>query len=94
MALDLVAKLQQPSALAFLRCSPTLAAAQAASVAEVTALLRAPPHCPGAAAAAHRVQAPVHAPPLPADPVTTRTKARLLLVLVGQLEPLLEPIAA
>src|SRR5262249_51090526 len=36
----------------------------------------------------------VQAPQLQADPVTVRTKARLLLALVGQLAPLVEQIAA
>jgi hypothetical protein len=89
-ALTLLAKLQQPTALAFLRAYPTLDAARSASVEELTDFLQAQPHYPGPLKAAHRLREQLHAPQLHADPVTTRAKARLMLALVSQLVPLME----
>lgn len=95
VALTLFAMLQQPTTLAFLRTYPTLEAAQAASVAELRAFLQTQPHYPGPAKAAQRLWDQLHATPqLRADPVTTRTKARLMLALVSQLIPLLATLSA
>ena len=93
VALELFAKLQQPSTLAFLRAYPTPAAARAATPADLATLLAGQRH-PHPAAAAARLHARLQAPALVADAVTTRTKARLLLALVSQLAPLLDQIAA
>ena len=95
VALQVFTKLQQPLTLAFLRRYPTLASAQAASVDELAAFLRQQyPSYPGPARAAQKIWETLHKPQLRADAITTRTKARLMLVLVGQLEPLLGQIAA
>jgi transposase len=93
-ALTLFTKLQQPATLAFLQHYPTLEAAEAASVEELTAFLRSLPRFPSAARAAERIHARLHQPQLRADAVTTRAKARLAQALVAQLVPLLEQIAA
>jgi transposase len=92
-ALTLFAKLQQGATLAFLQQYPTLEAAEAASVEELTAFLRSLPRFPGAARAAERIHTRLHQPQLRADAVTTRAKARLAQALVAQLVPLLEQIA-
>jgi transposase len=94
VALELFAQLQQPTTLAFLQVYPTLEVAQAASVGEMEAFLKRQPHYPGPTAAARRLYQQLHQPLLRADPVTTRTKSRLMLALVSQLVPLLEQIAA
>jgi transposase len=47
-----------------------------------------------AEAAARKIWQTLHQPHLVADPVTTRTKARLMLALLAQLQPLMEQIAA
>jgi transposase len=94
VALELFAKLHQPVTLAFLQRYPTLEAARAATGDELTAFFAQQPHYPGPAAAARRLQQRLAGPQLQADPVITRTKARLMLVLVGQLLLLLQQIAA
>jgi transposase len=93
-ALTLFAKLQQGATLAFLQRYPTQELAEAASVEELTAFLRALPRFPGAVAAAERVHTRLHQPQLRADAVTTRVKARLTLALVAQLLPVVAQIAA
>lgn len=94
VALEFFAKLHQPVTLAFLQRYPTLEAVRAATGDELAAFFAQQPHYPGPAAAAQRIQQRLTHPQLQADPVTTRTKARLMLVLVGQLLPLLKQIAA
>jgi transposase len=94
VALELFSRLQQRTTLAFLQRYPTLEAAQQASVAELTAFLRTLPHFPGPATTAQRLYARLQAPQLHVDPVTVRTKARLLLALLSQLIPLGEQIAS
>jgi transposase len=92
-ALELFGKLQQPTTLAFLQAFPTPAQAQAATVEQIAAVLMAAGH-PSAAAKAARIAARLRQPQLVADLIVTRTKARLLLTLVGQLQMLLPAIAA
>jgi len=90
--LALFSKLQQPTTLTFLRAYPTLQAARSASVEELTALLKQTKY-PGARKAARRIVQHLQQPCLQANAVTTRTKSRLMLALVDQLEPLLKQIA-
>ena len=92
VALEVFGKLQQPSTLAFLRAYPTLQAARAASVEELATLLKQARY-PGARQKAQQLVARLQQPCLQATEVTTRTKARLMLALVAQLEPLLTQIA-
>src|SRR5262245_63987672 len=91
VALTLFTKLQQPLTLAFLQSYPTLEAARGTSVEELAVLLRQHHH-PTPDATAQAIYDRVHQPPLEADPITTRTKSRLLLALVSQLAPLLDQI--
>ena len=93
VALELFAKLHQRSTLRFLQQYPTPQVAQAASVETLTSVLQQGKH-PQPAKAAHAIWATLHQPHLEADAVTTRTKARLMLVLVRQLLPLVEEVAA
>lgn len=92
VALDVFGKLQQPSTLAFLRAYPSLQAARAASVEEVAALLKQARY-PGARHKAQEIVTHLQQPALHASEVITRTKSRLMLALVAQLEPLLKQIA-
>lgn len=91
VALGLFSKLNQPSTLAFLQAYPTLEAARGASVEEMATLLRQQRH-PQSQRTAARIYSQVCQPQLEADPVTTRTKSRLMLVLVEQLALLVEQI--
>jgi transposase len=93
VALDLFGKLHQPTTLAFLQAFPTLEQARAATVEQLTAVLTAAQH-PKAALKTAEIRQKIQQPQLQADPVLTRTKARLMLALVAQLAPLLEQIAA
>jgi len=93
VALTLFSKLNQPTTLAFLRAYPTPQRAQSVSVEALTALLKKMRY-PGAHVAAQGFVAQLQQPALLADQVTTRTKARLLLALLDQLEPLVKQIAA
>src|SRR3989440_7053526 len=93
VALDLFGKLHQRSTMAFLRAYPTLEAARAATVEDLVQTLKAAGHT-RAAQVAPTIWQTLHQPQLSADAVTTRTKARLMLALLAQLEPLLEQIAA
>jgi transposase len=93
VALELFGKLHQPTTLAFLQAFPTLEQARAASVEQLTAVLKAAGH-PQAATKAQQIGQHVHQPQLQADPVRTRAKARLMRALVAQLQPLVEQIAA
>jgi transposase len=92
VALEVFGKLHQPSTLAFLRAYPSLQAARAASVEEVAALLKQARY-PGARQKAQEIVTHLPEPCLHASEVITRTKSRLMLALVAQLEPLLKQIA-
>lgn len=93
VALALFGKLHQPTTLAFLQTFPTLEQARTASVDQLAALLTAAGH-PHPAAKAARIWQQVQQPQLQADPAVARAKARLMLALVGQLQPLIAQIAA
>jgi transposase len=93
VALSLFSKLHQRSTLRFLQTYPTPQRAMAASVEQLTSVLKQAGH-PKAEQVAAKLYATLHQPQLTADPITTRTKSRLMLALVGQLLPLLEQIAA
>src|SRR5579859_977073 len=93
VALTLFSKLHQPTTLAFLRLAPTPERARGLRVEEVEALLKEHRY-PGARAAASRITAQLQLPALQANPVTTRTKSRLMLAILDQLEPLVKQIAA
>jgi transposase len=92
-ALQLFKKLHQPSTLAFLQAYPTLAQALAASLEEIAAVLRQAHH-PNPHGCARHIWQVLHQPQLQADAVTVRTKRRLMLALLQQLQPLIEQIAA
>jgi transposase len=91
VALELFAKLHQKSTLRFLQTYPTPQAAMAASVEQIKAVLKQAKHCNPTVVAAEIFQR-LHQPHLQADSVTTRTKSRLMLVLVSQRLPLIEQI--
>lgn len=93
VALDLFGKLQQPSTLAFLRTYPTVQAARAASVEDLTSLLKRSRY-PGARKKAEELVQQLHQPCLLASEVITRAKSRLMLALLAQLEPLHAQIEA
>jgi transposase len=93
VALELFSKLHQHSTLAFLQAYPTLEAARGASVQEIALLLRQHRH-PQGPRTATKIYSQVRQPQLEADPVTARTKARLMLVLAQQLALLVEQIKA
>ena len=93
VAVDLFGKLQQPTTLAFLQAFPTLEQARAASVEQITTVFKGAGH-PTAEAKARQMGDRLRQPQLAADPIVTRTKARLMLTLVGQLRVLLPEIAA
>ena len=93
VALELFTKLHQAATLAFLQAYPTLEAAQAASEAEILAVLQTGPF-PKVKAKARAIWQQVHRPQLQADAITTRTKSRLMLALVQQLAAVVEAIAA
>jgi transposase len=92
LALTVFSKIQQQVTVAFLLRYPTLADAQAASVEELEALLRQANH-PHAARKAQEIMQAAQQPQLAADPITTRTKARLLVVLLQQLQPVMDALA-
>jgi len=92
VALDLFSKLQQPSTLKFLRAYPTLQAARLASVEDLTTLLKQARY-PGAKRAAQQIAAQLQQPCLHASEVTIRTKSRLMIALLDQLEPVMKQIA-
>ncbi len=93
VALHLFTKVQQPTPLAFLQNYPTPQVALAASVEQVAQVLKQAGH-PTPDKSAAKIVEMLHHPHLTADAVTTRTKSRLMLVLLSQLRPLLEEIAA
>jgi transposase len=92
VALELFTKVQQTSTLLFLQTYPTPQAAMSASVEQITATLKQAKH-PQAKHVAQQIAQRLKQPHLVANAVTTRTKSRLMLVLVSQLVPLLEQIA-
>ncbi|HEY4384246.1 MAG TPA: IS110 family transposase, partial [Ktedonobacteraceae bacterium] len=92
VALDLFGKLHQPSTIAFLRAYPTPQAAMAASVEQLTTLLKQVRY-PGAKQAALQMAERLKQPHLLANAITMRTKSRLMLALLAQLEPLIKQIA-
>ena len=92
-ALSLFAKLQQRSTLLFLQAYPTLQAAQAASVEEITATLRTSKHT-NPRGVAPKIFEELHHPQLVANEVTVRAKSRLMLSLVKQLVVVVEDIAS
>ncbi len=92
IALELFGKLQQPSTLKFLRAYPTLQAARSASVEDLTALLKQAKY-PGASKAAQQMAKHLQQPCLHASEAMTRAKARLMVALLDQLEPLIKQIA-
>lgn len=93
VALTLFSKLNQPATLAFLRAYPTPQQARQATVEELVVLLKKTRY-PGVQAAARQLVQHLQPPALLANQVTTRTKARLLLAILDQLEPLVRQIAA
>jgi transposase len=92
-ALHLFARLQQRSALVFLQSYPSPAAAQAASVEELTTTLRTGKHT-NPRQVAPKIFAELHRPHLVASEVTVRAKSRLMLSLVKQLLVVIEDIAS
>lgn len=92
-ALIIFSKLNQPTTLAFLRLAPTPQQASLLCVEEVETLLKQHRY-PGASVAAKRIVAQLKQPALQATQVTTRTKSRLMLAILDQLEPLVKQIAA
>jgi transposase len=93
VALSLFAKLHQPSTLIFLQAYPTPDLAQAASFKEIEAILRKAKH-PTATSAATRIFEFLHQPQLRANEVIIRTKSRLMLSLVRQLQVVVQDIVA
>lgn len=93
VALTLFTKLQQKSTLLFLQAYPTLEAVQTASQEQFSKLLKQAGHPTPGKVATTIVEA-VHQPQLRADPITVKTKSRLMLVLIAQLLPLIEQIKA
>ncbi len=92
VALDLFCKLQQPSTVRFLQAYPTPQAAMSASVEQITATLKQARH-PQAKQVAQQITERLKQPHLVANAITTRTKSRLMLALLAQLEPLIEEIS-
>ena len=92
-ALHLFAKLQQRSTLVFLQAYPTPQAAQAATLEEITATLRAGKHT-NPTRAAPKIFEEVHRPQLVAKQVIVRAKQRLMLSLVKQLLVVIAEIAS
>ncbi len=93
VALTLFGKLHQKSTLAFLRAYPTPDAARSASMDDLIQTLKAAGHT-RASQIAPTLWHTLQQPQLQADVVTTRTKTRLMLALLAQLQPVMEQIAA
>jgi transposase len=91
VALELFSKVHQRSTLLFLQAYPTPQVAMAASTEQIALVLKNAKH-PKAEQAAAKIFQRLHQPHLMADAITTRTKARLMHVLIKQLLPLLEEI--
>jgi transposase len=92
VALHLFSKLHQRSTLLFLQTYPTPQEALAASQQQIAEVLKKARH-PKAEQVAAKIFHRLQQPHLMADAITTRTKARLMQVLIKQLLPLLEEIA-
>jgi transposase len=92
VALELFTQLPHKSTLVFLQTSPTPQAAMGASREQIQEVLRQAKH-PHPLPVALQVCERLHQPHVQADAVSTRAKARLLLVLVSQLLPLIAQIA-
>jgi transposase len=92
VGLTAFSQLEQPCTLAFLRAYPTPQQARQTTVADLTTLLKKQRY-PGAQRKAQELALTLQQPQLTANDVTTRTKARLLLALLDQLEPLMRQIA-
>ena len=90
-ALHLFGKLQQRSTLVFLQAYPTPEALASASLAEITATLRAGKHT-NPRKLAPKILEEVHRPQLVASPVIVRAKSRLMLSLVKQLLVVIQEI--
>ncbi len=90
-ALHLFTKLQQRSTLLFLQAYPTPQAALAASVEQITAILREGRH-PTPSKAASKIVEELHRPQLVASEVIVRAKSRLMLSLVKQLLVVIQEI--
>lgn len=93
VALSLFSKLHQPSTLRFLQAYPTPEVAQQASVEQITAVLRQDKF-PRPTQAAIAIVERLHRPQLVASAVTVRTKSRLMLALVKQLQVVIEELAS
>jgi transposase len=93
VAWSLFTKLQQKSTLLFLQSYPTPQATQAARKEQLSLLHKQAKHPTPEKVAATIVEA-VRQPQLRADPITIKTKSRLMLALVAQLVPLIEQIKA
>ncbi len=93
VALQLFGKLHQPSTIAFLHAYPTPHQVMAASVDAIAAVLKQAGHT-RAEAAARTIFQTLQQEQLTADAITTRTKARLMLALLAQLEPVMQQLAA
>lgn len=93
VALTLFAKLQQRSTLLFLQTYPTLQEARRAEPEQIAQILKQAKH-PSVQKTAREIVATLHQPQLEATEITTRSKSRLALVLIAQLLPLVEQIAA
>lgn len=92
VAVGLFAKVQQHCTLIFLQTYPTPQAAMAASVEQITQILKQAGH-PTAEKVASKIFQRLHQPQLSANAIVTRTKSRLMLALVAQLLPLVAQIA-
>jgi transposase len=92
VALSLFSKLQQRSTLVFLQTYPTPQAAQAASLEELLATLRAGKHTT-AKHVAPTIFKELHTPQLITSQIIVRAKSRLMLSLVKQLLGVIEDIA-
>jgi transposase len=93
VALQLFTKVQQHSTLIFLHTYPTPQAAMAASVEQITEVLKHAGHTT-AEKVAPTIFETLHQPQLTANAITLRTKSRLMLALVAQLLPLVGQITA
>jgi transposase len=93
VALQLFAKVHQHSTLIFLQTYPTPQAAMAASMEQITEVLKHAGHTTAKKVAPTIFQT-LHQPQLTANAITLRTKSRLMLALVAQLLPLVEQISA
>jgi transposase len=92
VALELFSQLQQSSTIHFLRTYPTPQLAMSTSVEQFAATLKQTRY-PGARQAAQQIALRLRQPHLRANEITTRTKSRLMLALLAQLEPLMKQIA-